>query len=132
MARKQQRRVKDEEVEPLPSTLQALQQRAKDNQQPILENGMFGSAVGKAMELLSPSEIPHEDGQGKVKRIWREPMLMVFWDRSSGAWRWTITDKAIGVAVRGTVSDLVALVEVIAAQIAEGKVEVRAVEAKRR
>jgi hypothetical protein len=47
------------------------------------------------LELLSPTFLadPRWKGQGEPKRVLREPLLMLSWDRMGGAWKVAYGDR---------------------------------------
>jgi len=61
--------------------------------------------------LLSPQLIndPKHKGQGDPRKVLREPLLMISWDRAGGAWKWAITDKLLNTNWLGTLPTLVGL-----------------------
>jgi len=92
------------------------------------------SKVPQLLAFLSPELIDDPDHRGdhRAKRVLREPMLMVTWDRSAGRWKWSVSDKVCRVQVGGYFDGLIAFSDQIEAQLAEKKCWVKELEPTRR
>ena len=84
--------------------------------------------------FLAPEVVndPDHKGEHKPKRVLREPMLMVTFDRSSRAYKWVITDRICRVQVGGQFSSLLGFSNEIEAQLREKKCWVKELEPTRR
>lgn len=84
--------------------------------------------------FLAPEVVgdPDHKGEGKPRRVHREPMLMVTFDRGARAWKWVITDRICRVQVGGQFSSLVGFSGEIEAQLREKKCWVKELEPTRR
>jgi len=82
------------EKPPIPEALQELLDRAKGQQAPRA-NKQDQEALGTLRELLMPIKIedPNHRGEGTPKLVWREPLLMISFDRSMGAFKVALGDK---------------------------------------
>jgi len=71
--------------------------------------------VPQLWQFLEPRLVadPRYKGNGSAGKVLREPMVMLSWDRLSGSWKWTLTDKVLNVTgilpVPGLVSCVVDL-----------------------
>ena len=47
------------------------------------------------VQLLLPLRLddPFHKGEGKAKQVWREPLLMISFDRSQGQWKVAVSDR---------------------------------------
>jgi hypothetical protein len=83
---------------------------------------------------LAPEVIDDPDHRGsqKPRRVMREPMLMVTFDRSSGSYKFVITDKVCRTQVGGNFSSLLSFSNEIERLLREKKVWVKELEPTRR
>lgn len=90
--------------------------------------------VPQTLAFLAPEVIPDPDhrGESKAKKVLREPLLMISWDRAAGRWKWAISDKVCRVQVGGHFDTLIAFSEQIERQLAEKKVFVKELDPTRR
>jgi hypothetical protein len=84
--------------------------------------------------FLAPQVVgdPDHKGEGKPKRVLREPMLMVTFDRAFQMYKWAITDKICRIQVGGHFPELVGFSAEIERQLAEKKCWVKELEPTRR
>jgi hypothetical protein len=84
----------DHKAPELPRALQGLLDRAKAQGVPKGADD-DRKALPTIYELLLPVKIddPNHKGEGKAKQVWREPLLMISFDRSLGLWKVAIGDK---------------------------------------
>lgn len=75
-------------------------------------------------EMLSPSLVndPNHRGKGDPKKVLREPLLMISWDRLNGAWKWAVSDKILNIGGGGTLGTLIDVAGQIEAQLGSGTV----------
>jgi len=90
--------------------------------------------VPQTLAFLAPELIDDPDykGLGSARKVLREPMLMVTWDRAAGRWKWSITDRVCRVQVSGFFDSLVAFSERIEQQLMEKNVMVKELDPTRR
>jgi hypothetical protein len=80
---------------------------------PLLERAKAEAAAGKVptphqeekeqipmlLELLTPSEWPDPNHKGSEPRlIWREPLLLISWDKRAAAWKVNLSDSVLEVS----------------------------------
>jgi len=77
--------------------------------------------------LLAPQLVndPNHKGKGDPKKVLREPLLMISWDRAGGAWKWAIGDKLMNLAWDGPLPSLVGIAESVEIALAEGRYRVK-------
>jgi len=79
---------------PLPPVLATLVERA--HQQLIPKHDQADQeALPLLVQLLLPLRLddPFHKGEGRPKQVWREPLLMVSFDRSQGQWKVAVSDR---------------------------------------
>lgn len=77
--------------------------------------------------VLSPQLIndPNHKGKGDPKKVLREPLLMISWDRATGSWKWAIGDKMLNTSWAGPLPTIVGIAEQIELCLTEGRFSVR-------
>lgn len=92
------------------------------------------SCCPQLIAFLAPEVVndPDHKGEHKPKRVLREPMFMLTFDRGAGQYKWVITDRICRIQVGGQVPVLVRFSEAVEAQLAEKKVWVKELEPTRR
>jgi hypothetical protein len=83
---------------------------------------------------LAPEVVDDPDHKGtqKPRRVLREPMLMVTFDRGAGQYKFTITDRVCRTQVGGNFSSLMSFSSEIERLLRERKVWVKELEPTRR
>lgn len=98
------------------------------------ESGCFPPLLDKEEEtcpklfsLMAPMLVndPTFKGKGDPRKVLREPLLMVSWDRASGLWKWSLTDKVLNTSWDGPLPSLVGIAEAVEACLTEGRYRVK-------
>lgn len=98
------------------------------------ETGCFPPLLDKEQEscpklwtLLAPSLVkdPNYQGKGEPRKVLREPLLMISWDRAAGLWKWSLGDKVLNVAWDGPLPSLVGIAEAVEACLLAGTYRVK-------
>jgi len=97
-------------------------------------SGCFPPLLDKEQELcpklhsiLGPMMVndPAQAGKENPRKVLREPLLMVSWDRAGGLWKWSLTDKVLNLAWDGPLPSLVGIAEAVEACLVEGRYRVK-------
>ena len=92
------------------------------------------STCPNLIAFLAPEVVndPDHRGEHKPKRVLREPMAMVTFDRGAGRYKWVITDKICRVQIGGWFASLVGFSSEIERQIAAKECWIKELEPTRR
>lgn len=113
--------------------LREWMEKAHENSYPI-PSEEERTGCPQLIAWLAPQVVndPDHKGEQKPKRVLREPMFMVTFDRSAGRYKWAITDKVCRVQVGGWFDSLLGFSSEIERQLVEKKVWVKELEPTRR
>lgn len=98
------------------------------------ETGCFPPLLDKEAELcpklhsiLAPMMVndPNHRGKGDPRKVLREPLLMISWDRAAGLWKWSLTDKVLNVGWDGPLPSLVGIAEAVETCLVAGTYRVK-------
>jgi len=123
MAKKKKDVNDDGEDRGIPEDLISLMDRAKENAFPDRDE-QDTATLPELVKVMTPVMVsdPRYKGNGTPTKVCREPLFMFNWDKSTGAWRWTISDKVLGFSLVGTAERLTGLLEAANASIIAGRV----------
>lgn len=111
--------------------LAGLISQARDNYSPPQDDA-DRAGLPLLFDLISPRLVPdpHHNGPHEPRKVLREPLLMVSWDRGQGRWKWAISDKMLNFSLTGSTERLSGLLESIESQVRAGTVGVRTIKVK--
>jgi len=108
--------------EGIPEHLKAIMDRAAQNRSPDPEEDEL-----KELPLLWPlmrPELVTMPGKGKStepQKLWRSPMLQIWWDATAGNWTVSVKDDVIGVRLVMPARSLLTAIHDAEAALASGK-----------
>ena len=78
----------------VPTVLLSLVERAHQQMTPK-HDPADEETLPQLVQLLLPLRLddPFHKGEGKPKQVWREPLLMISFDRSQGQWKVAVSDR---------------------------------------
>lgn len=100
--------------------LKLLKETAAENSVPVPSEEEL-RAYPNLLWLLAPMALddPKHVGEGKPRRVLREPLFMLSWDRGAGRYKWAVMDKVLKISTYGLLDGLLDPFAAVEKQLAE-------------